>query len=144
MQSFEVAECKTEGNREFVIGYRGTGNGTVSVRQVKKHLREQKLRTKVVTGRDGLIQILPVRGGHELSMRDLMYKWGFEPNQILVVGDTGQDAGMLSGETLGVVLADHGPELNRLKDFPKVFFASEGSAAGVLEGIGHYDFFEAS
>jgi sucrose-phosphate synthase len=49
---------------------------------------------------------------------------------------------MLSGETLGVVVGNHTPELESIRDRPLVYFAKKEYAWGVLEGIEHYDFFD--
>ena len=64
------------------------------------------------------------------------------PERILVAGDSGNDADMLVGETLGVVVANHTPELEGIKGQPKVFFANGKHAWGILDGIHHYDFFD--
>jgi sucrose-phosphate synthase len=48
---------------------------------------------------------------------------------------------MLSGETLGVVVGNHSPELKKLRGRPRIYFAEGCHANGILEGIEHYDFF---
>jgi sucrose-phosphate synthase len=60
----------------------------------------------------------------------------------LVAGDSGNDAGMLLGRTLGVVVGNHSRELNRLRNRPRVYFAEAPHAAGILEGIRYYNFLE--
>ena len=57
-------------------------------------------------------------------------------------GDSGNDAGMLLGRTLGVVVGNHSSELNRLKDLPRIYFAEAAHAAGILEGIHYYNFLD--
>jgi sucrose-phosphate synthase len=47
---------------------------------------------------------------------------------------------MLSGDTLGVVVSNHTPELERLRGRPRVHFAESAHARGILEGIDWYDF----
>jgi len=47
---------------------------------------------------------------------------------------------MLSGDTLGVVVSNHTPELERLRGRPRVYFANSPHARGILEGIDYYDF----
>jgi sucrose-phosphate synthase len=49
---------------------------------------------------------------------------------------------MLLGRTLGVVVGNHSPELNRLRDRPRVYFAEATHAAGILEGIRYYNFLD--
>ena len=88
------------------------------------------------------LDVLPVRGGSDLSVRHVLWKWGFAPERVLAVGDSGNDAGMLLGRTLGVVVANHSPELNRLRRRPRVYFAEGAHAAGILEGIEYYNFLD--
>ncbi|KAA5539106.1 HAD-IIB family hydrolase [Roseiconus nitratireducens] len=111
-----------------------------SISEVKKKLREAGVRAKVILSLGAYVDILPVRGGSDLSMRHLLWKWGFSPEKVLVAGDSGNDAGMLTGRTLGVVVANHGKELNRLKRKPRVYFAKTPHARGILEGIEYYSF----
>jgi sucrose-phosphate synthase len=47
---------------------------------------------------------------------------------------------MLSGDTLGVVVSNHTPELERLRGRPRVHFSKSAHARGILEGIDWYDF----
>ena len=73
-------------------------------------------------------------------MRHLLWKWGFSPDNVLVAGDSGNDAGMLLGRTLGVVVGNHSRELERLRGLPRVYFAQGQHARGILEGIEYYQF----
>jgi sucrose-phosphate synthase len=63
------------------------------------------------------------------------------PERFLVAGDSGNDADMLAGETLGVVVRNHTPELRPLKNRPRVYFSGKSHAWGILDGIDYYDFF---
>ncbi len=113
-----------------------------NVTRIKKILREAGLRAKVVMSLGMYLDVIPVRGGSDLSMRHLLWKWGFAPEHVLVAGDSGNDAGMLLGRTLGVVVGNHSPELNRLRNRPRVYFAEASHAAGILEGISYYNFLD--
>ena len=62
------------------------------------------------------------------------------PERILTAGDSGNDTGMLKGNTLGVVVGNFSPELARLRREPRVYFAEAHFARGVIEGIQHYNF----
>jgi len=87
------------------------------------------------------LDITPVRASPGLAIRFIAHKWNLVPRRILVAGDSGNDAAMLSGETLGVVVGNHSPELDDLAGHPRIHFAQGHHAWGVLEGIRHYDFF---
>ena len=73
-------------------------------------------------------------------MRHLLWKWGFSPDSVLVAGDSGNDAGMLLGRTLGVVVGNHSRELDRLRNRPRIYYAQGEHARGILEGIEYYQF----
>jgi sucrose-phosphate synthase len=48
----------------------------------------------------------------------------------------------LLGRTLGVVVANHSHELERLRNRPRIYFAEASHAAGILEGIEYYNFLD--
>ena len=109
---------------------------------IRKALREAGLRAKLVFSLGMYLDVIPVRGGSEMSMRHLLYKWGFAPEHVLVAGDSGNDEGMLKGRTLGVVVGNHSEELEKLRNAPRVYFAQGSHARGILEGIDYYQFLD--
>ena len=78
--------------------------------------------------------------GH--AIRYLAYKWGLPLNNFLVSGDSGNDDEMMRGDTLGVVVGNHSPELEPLRGLEQIHFAQGSYAWGILEGIRHYGFDE--
>lgn len=125
---------------EFKISYEVDTSVAPSIPVVRRILREAGLRVKVVFSLGMYLDIIPVRGGSELSVRHLLWKWGFHPDHVLVAGDSGNDEGMLKGRTLGVVVGNHSPELDNLRDWPRVYFAEAEHARGIIEGINYYQF----
>ena len=107
---------------------------------IKKLLREAGLKAKVVMSFGMYVDVIPVRGGSDLSIRHLLYRWGFAPERLLVVGDSGNDEGMLKGRTLGVVVGNYSSELEKLRKLPRIYFAEGKHARGILEGIDYYQF----
>lgn len=127
---------------EFKLSYEIDPEITPSTPKLKKLLREAGLRAKVVVSLGMYLDIIPVRGGSDLSMRHLLWKWGFSPDNVLVAGDSGNDAGMLLGRTLGVVVGNYSPELERFRKRPRIYFAKATHARGIIEGIHYYQFLE--
>ncbi|MFG0262000.1 MAG: HAD-IIB family hydrolase, partial [Novipirellula sp. JB048] len=127
---------------EFKISYEIDTKLAPTTTQIKKHLRSAGLRAKVLLSLGMYLDIIPVRGGSEMTIRHLLWKWGFSADNVLVAGDSGNDAGMLLGRTLGVVVANYSPELNRLRNHPRVYFAEHAHARGIIEGIEYYNFLE--
>jgi sucrose-phosphate synthase len=127
---------------EFKISYVIDPKKSPRTTAIKKLLREAGVRAKVVLSLGMYLDIIPVRGGSDLSMRHLLWKWGFSAENVLVAGDSGNDAGMLLGRTLGVVVGNYSRELERLRKRPRVYFATAPHARGILEGIQYYQFLD--
>ncbi|MEJ2360307.1 MAG: HAD-IIB family hydrolase [Gammaproteobacteria bacterium] len=124
----------------FKISYSIDPEGTPSVREIKRLLRQNDLHAKIVVTDNKLLDLLPIRASKGLAIRYLSIKWGMPLNHILVVGDSGNDEEMLIGETLGVVVASHSPELDKLNGKTRIYFARGEYAYGILEGIEYYQF----
>lgn len=127
---------------EFKISYEVDTSLCPSITSIKKTLREAGLRARVIMSLGMYLDVIPVRGGSDFTMRHVLWKWGFAPEHVLVSGDSGNDAGMLLGRTLGVVVGNHSEELERLRNRPRVYFANASHAAGILEGIKYYNFLD--
>jgi sucrose-phosphate synthase len=131
-----------EEQSEFKISYDIDLKVAPGVSKIRRMLREAGLRANVVLSLGMYLDIIPVRGGSGFSLRYLLYKWGFAPEHVLVAGDSGNDEGMLKGRTLGVVVGNHSPELNRLRKWPRIYFAEAEHARGIIEGISYYQFLD--
>ena len=127
--------------RRYKISYNLDSNNALSRRLIVKHLRKQKIRVKVIYSHNKYLDILPIRASKGLAVRYLAIKWGLPPERILVAGDSGNDEEMLSGDVLGVVVGNYSPELKRLRGKPRIYFAKDSYAHGIIEGIEHYQFF---
>ena len=127
---------------EFKISYELDTELTPNIQQIRRMLREAGIRANVVFSLGMYLDIIPVRAGSDLAMRHLLYKWGFAPEQVLVAGDSGNDEGMLKGRTLGVVVGNYSEELDKLRSWPRIYFAEGRHARGILEGIEYYHFLD--
>lgn len=113
----------------------------LSLGSLRKHLRQRGLRATILFDSATRMDVLPIRASPGLALRFLEFKLDLALDRTLVAGDSGNDADMLTGSTLGVVVANHKPEIQHLRSAPRVYFARAPHAAGVLEGIDYYDFF---
>jgi sucrose-phosphate synthase len=129
-----------EEQSRFKISYSLDPEIAPKLPKLRKILREKGLRVKLVLSLGIYLDAIPQRAGTGLALRHLLYKWGFSPEHVLVAGDSGNDEEMLKGRTLGVVVGNHGPELNRLRKMPRIYFAEGKHARGILEGIEYYGF----
>lgn len=125
---------------EFKISYVIDPGVTPSPREIKRLLRQHDLHAKLVLTEERHLDLLPIRASKGLAIRYIALRWGLPLDRILVVGDSGNDEEMLEGDTLGVVVANHSPELDKLKGKPRIYFAKGEYARGIAEGIEHYNF----
>lgn len=109
---------------------------------IKRILRENGIKAKAIVSLGMFLDIIPSRAGSGLSIRHMAFKWGFPLERILIAGDSGNDEEMLSGNTLGVVVGNYSRELEKLRRYPRVYFAEAAHARGIIEGIHYYDFLD--
>jgi sucrose-phosphate synthase len=126
----------------FKISYKVDFSVAPKLPQIRKLLRSSGLRVKCILSLGMFLDIIPSRAGSGLSIRHMAYKWGFPLERILVAGDSGNDEEMLSGNTLGVVVGNYSKELEKLRKYPRVYFAQKSHAGGILEGLDYYNFLE--
>jgi sucrose-phosphate synthase len=126
--------------RRFKISYNVDPAKAPTVSEILTHLRKQDLHAKIIYSHQAYLDLLPVRASKGLAIRYLSLKWGLPPERILVAGDSGNDEEMLRGNTLGLVVGNYSPELERLRGRPRLYFADGCYGWGILEGIQHYDF----
>jgi sucrose-phosphate synthase len=111
-----------------------------SVREIRRYLRQHDLHANVVFSHGKYLDILPLRASKGTAIRYLSIKWKLPPERMLIAGDSGNDEEMLRGDVLGVVVANHSEELDRLRDHSRLHFADKPYAWGVIEGLEYFDF----
>lgn len=126
--------------RRFKISYYVDPDKSPGPRAIRAHLRHLDLHAKLIYSHQAYLDVLPVRASKGLALRYLAFKWGLAPEDLLVAGGSGSDEELLSGNTLGVVVGNYSPELERLRGRSRVFFAEGRHGWGVLEGLAYYDF----
>ncbi len=131
-----------ENQREYKISYLVNTEVAISRREIVRLLRGEGLKAKVIYSHGAYLDVLPIRASKGLAVRYAAMRWGLEADNILVAGDSGNDEEMLSGGILGVVVGNYSEELEHLRGEPRIYFAEEKYAGGILEGIEYYDFFQ--
>lgn len=127
---------------KFKVSYEVDFSVAPKLSVIKRMLRENGLRAKCVLSHRMFLDIMPSRAGSGLTIRHIAYKWGFPLEHILVAGDSGNDEDMLAGNTLGVVVGNYSSELEKLRKYPRVYFAGAHHASGIIEGIEYYNFLD--
>ena len=137
-----VFEQEENEQSTFKISYKVDFSVSPKLSSIRKLLRKNGIRAKVILSLNMFLDIIPVRAGSGLCMRHMAFKWGLPLENILIAGDSGNDWGMLAGNTLGVVVGNYSVELEKLRKYPRVYFADAHHAAGIIEGIEYYDFLD--
>lgn len=128
--------------RRFKVSYYLDPEEASSLRDIVRHLRRSGIHVKAVVSYETFLDLIPVRASKGAALRRVADKWDIPIDRVLAVGDAGSDVEMLTGETLGVVVANHTAELERLQGRDRIYFAEAGRARGILEGIRHYGFLD--
>jgi sucrose-phosphate synthase len=110
------------------------------IKEVVRYLRRARQQCKVIFSHDAYLDFLPVRASKGTALRYFANKWEIPLDRCLVAGESGNDIEMLTGNTLAVVVGNYEPEIEQLRGEPWIYFAEGKHAAGILEGIEHYDF----
>ncbi|MGJ8619056.1 MAG: HAD-IIB family hydrolase [Methylophilaceae bacterium] len=141
MKSISGIRLQTpENQRDFKISYLVNQNELPPIETINQHLQQLNLKAQVIYSHNEFLDILPIRASKGHAIRYLAYKWDLPLKQFLTSGDSGNDSEMLIGDTLGVVVGNHSDELETLRGLDQVYFAESHYAAGILEGIQHYQF----
>jgi sucrose-phosphate synthase len=125
----------------YRLRFRLSGPDAPDLPGIRRALRSVGLRVTATLDHGKDLDVTPIRASPGLAIRFLAHKWSLPPDRFLVAGDSGNDADMLVGEMLGVVVGNHTPELEVLRGHPRIHFSPKKHAWGILDGIRHYDFF---
>jgi len=113
------------------------------VQHINKLLNQEGQATNVVLSFGQYLDVIPVRASKGLALRWVAERHDIPLDRILAAGGSGADEDMMRGNMLAVVVANrHNEELSDLTQTDEILFASRPYAAGILEAIEFYDFFE--
>ena len=128
-----------ENQKKYKICYY-TQNDPKNIQKVRELLIDNKIKCNLIFSHGQFLDILPYRASKGKAIRYLAYRWNIPFEKILVAGDSGNDMEMLKGDLLGVVVANYSPELEDLKGSRRIYFSDKKFAAGIKDGIRHYNF----
>jgi sucrose-phosphate synthase len=126
--------------REFKLSYFVEPSEWPGARELRRRIKEWGLSASLIYSHDQFLDLLPIRASKGRAIQYLARRWGFSMDQVLVAGDSGNDADMLRSGALGVVVKNHSSELRYLRGRERIHFADASYARGVLEGIERHDF----
>jgi sucrose-phosphate synthase len=106
--------------------------------EIESKLNDAGLRAKVITSHGIYIDILPYRCDKGAAAEYIAEKLGFTREQVLVAGDSGNDADMFKKFSRGIVVGNAHDELKDRISGLDMYYAGQSCAAGLLEGLKHY------
>jgi sucrose-6F-phosphate phosphohydrolase len=105
--------------------------------QLQKKLAEGDLAAHYIYSSRRDLDFLPSGVNKGTAAAFLAKYWDLSPDNVLVSGNSANDADLFQQGFLGVVVANGHDELKALQS-PRVYLARRGYAAGVMEGIRHW------
>ncbi|MBN2001099.1 HAD-IIB family hydrolase [candidate division KSB1 bacterium] len=138
----ELVYQAEENQRDYKISYDLDEEWDTDISRVHAALAKNKLRANAILSHNAYLDILPFRANKGKAIRYLAYRWNIPYTNICVAGDSGNDQDMLTGELLGIVVANHDFALNSLRGRRRIYFSSKKYARGVIDGLYYYNFLE--
>jgi sucrose-phosphate synthase len=126
--------------RPFKLSYFIDPKKAPPIVEIRRRIRSAKLEAQLIYSHEAYLDLLPARASKGGALKYLAHRWGLPLEHLLVAGDSGNDAEMLTSGAFGVVVGNYSPELEGLRGHEGVYFASADHADGVLEGIEHFGF----
>ena len=136
-----VRQPKQEQSR-FKISYYIDQDNAPTMEEINQLLYQEDQSVNAILSFGQFLDVLPMRASKGLALRYVAATWDIALDHILVAGGSGADEDMMRGNTLAVVVGNrHDEELSQLEDLDRIYFAQAQGAGGVLEALGHYDFY---
>lgn len=123
------------GQRPFKVSFNAALEAVASAQEA---LTGAGVVAKLVHSHGTYLDVLPSRASKGEAVRFSAAALGVPLNRVVVAGDSGNDADMLTCGANGVVVANYDPELEPLRREAGVYWARGAHAAGVLEGLEHF------
>jgi hypothetical protein len=113
--------------------------GPETIKALEKQLADAGLHVTVIYSSSRDLDVLPMDTNKGAALRWLSERIGIDPAEVLVAGDTGNDASMfLLPRVRGIVVENAQPELIEAVVKRPTFNATKVMAEGVLEGLQHF------
>jgi sucrose-6F-phosphate phosphohydrolase len=108
--------------------------------QLHYALLEAELPNKLVYSRSVYLDIIPERASIGPAVKFLTDSLILSPNQVFVCGDSGNDIDLFQYGFRGIVVGNATSNLKKAVEL-RAYFSHQTYAAGLLEGLRHYQFF---
>ena len=123
------------GQRPFKVSFNTSGD---VLPQVEVAVRLAGLKVKLIHSHGAFLDVLPERAAKGKAVRFVAEAYGLPLEKIIVAGDSGNDADLLTCGAKAVVVGNYSKELEPVLSDKNIYLATACYAAGVLEGLEHY------
>jgi len=136
-----LLQAKSEQSK-FKVSYYYDEKNAPDFETINSLLHQEELSVNLNIAFGQFIDVIPIRASKGLALRYIADRWQIPLKRIFVAGGSGADEDMMRGNTLAAVVANrHHEELSQLEDNERIYFADKPFAAGILEALEFYDFF---
>lgn len=130
-----VALQGSPGQGPYKVGYYAP---PAAVGAARDALARSGVKARLIHSHGEFLDVLPERASKGQAVHFVATKLGVPLTRVVVAGDSGNDADMLTCGANAVVVANHDRELDPLLAGADVYRARGAHAAGVLEGLEHF------
>lgn len=123
---------------EQKVGKASFFTGELSTDEIRAAFDKEGLAVEIIASHDRYLDILPRGGGKQTAVIHAAARLGLTQSRVVVAGDSGNDRSMLVACPHPVIVGNWSDGLGEDPALSHAFVASKTHAAGVLEGVRHY------
>ena len=123
------------GQRPYKVSFNTTSD---VMPRVEAAIRAAGMNVALIHSHGEFLDVLPERAAKGKAVRFVAEAYGLTLEKIIVAGDSGNDADLLTCGAKAVVVGNYSTELEPVLHDKNIYVAKAFYAAGVLEGLGHY------
>lgn len=112
--------------------------GNIWPQQIQAAYALASAAVEIVVSHDRYVDILPAGFGKGPAVSHAASTLGIEQRKVVVAGDSGNDLSMLKSAPMPIVVGNWSDGLGNDPDLRHAYVAKASHAAGVLEGVRHY------
>lgn len=127
----------TEFQRKFKLSYYAHELDTAFLVELRRRLVMSGHGVEIIYSSSRDLDVLPAGISKGSAAAFLASQWHLGPWQVIVSGDTGNDASMFMHGFRGIVVGNAQPELKAIRS-PDIYHSKQAYAAGVLDGMEYW------
>lgn len=123
------------GQRPYKVSFNTSGD---VMPRVEDALQAAEMKVTLIHSHGEFLDVLPARAAKGKAVRFVAEAYGLSLEKIIVAGDSGNDADLLTCGAKAVVVGNYSEELEPVLENKNIYLATARYAAGVLEGLRAY------